>query len=322
MAGQQRVNNMFFSIDTLTQNVPGIQNELRNVIESEDVKFNIIYEDDEDLTIQYDDTRQIGQRCDEGPFSVLALCSANYKFSHMNEDERSLVMDIEHYLKQEGPFRAGLENVLLWHILAGVFHEPQLRGVDIWTNAPSSSPRMNNILQSIIRNICRALRTPLTEEQPPSEEQPPPEEPLFIRHKRVTKSRYMDRDRREDRHMLCTNHLNSIHVNPIYRDALQNRVVCIIDDYITHGNTFESLRVLLTKCNVKRVIHFAIGKFWTWEESGGQQYKALSCEIVQGDVYMPENRQYQFGNDNRVNCVFKDEARDELSQLARIIENI
>jgi len=105
-------------------------------------------------------------------------------------------------------------------------------------------------------------------------------EPLFIRHTATKKSRGDKQDVRQ-RNDYCLKHFRSIRVNEKYKGKLKGRVVCVFDDYLTHGNTFEALRNLLIKCKVKKIIFVSIGKFKRSYES---QYIQKSFSI-EGDVY-------------------------------------
>ena len=109
-------------------------------------------------------------------------------------------------------------------------------------------------------------------------------EPIFIRHTATSRSRFDNRDHRQ-RNDYCQKHFQSIRVNDKYKGKLKGRVVCVFDDYFTHGNTFEALRNLLIKCEVKKIIFVSIGKFERRNESEYVQ-KSFSIE---GDVYSGNN---------------------------------
>lgn len=103
-------------------------------------------------------------------------------------------------------------------------------------------------------------------------------EPIFVRHKQTCKSRF-DKNRQDEDY--CQKHFQSIRVNDVYRGKLMGRVVCVFDDYLTHGNTFETLRNLLVACKVKKIIFISIGKF---KRSNEDKYIQKSFSI-QGDVH-------------------------------------
>ncbi|XP_077987292.1 uncharacterized protein LOC144441906 [Glandiceps talaboti] len=254
----------------------------------------------------FDIQRHFFYRCASSSDLILALCSANYYFTDMNEREKSLIEEIEEYLKK-GCGRREVQKALLWHILAGILHGPAFQDVDIWTYAPSSSQGPNPILETVIQGVCHALR------------RSPPDQQLFVRHTRVEKSQFMGRERRCSKQLeLCKDHLYSINVNPAYRSKLKNKTVCIVDDYITLGTTFESLRNLLKACDVKRVILFAIGKFWTKSEHSWPTHKSLSFKIT-GDVYEAGRYQCEYVREEDSWAVFDEYARNEIINIAKVI---
>ena len=105
-------------------------------------------------------------------------------------------------------------------------------------------------------------------------------ESIFIRHTATHKSRFDNRNVRQ-MNDYCQKHFRSIRVNDKYKGKLKGRVVCVFDDYLTHGSTFEALRNLLIKCDVKKIIFVSIGKFQRNDESEYVQ-KVFNIE---GDVY-------------------------------------
>ena len=70
-------------------------------------------------------------------------------------------------------------------------------------------------------------------------------------------------------------------MNEHYKGKLKGRVVCVFDDYLTNGNTFESLRNLLVACQVRKIIFVSIGKFRSSDENCYVQ-KSFT---ISGDVY-------------------------------------
>ena len=58
---------------------------------------------------------------------------------------------------------------------------------------------------------------------------------------------------------------------------LKGRVVCVLDDYTTSGNSFEAARSLLLAAGVKRVVMLALGKF-------GSKYN-YETFAIKGDLF-------------------------------------
>ena len=141
-------------------------------------------------------------------------------------------------------------------------------------------------------------------------------EPIFIRHTETSKSRFDRRDVRQGNDY-CQKHFQSIRVNEKYTGKLKGRVVCVFDDYLTHGNTFEALRNLLIKCEVKKIIFVSIGKFKRTRES---QYVQKSFSI-EGDVYSGKYTA-KFSTVAKHDVEFDDAARRSLENLTELAEHL
>ena len=157
--------------------------------------------------------------------------------------------------------------------IAAIAHDPELKEVEYWAVAPSSSIGPNPVLNKLKEHIQFMM----------CGEVAPGEAPLFIRHKAVTKARFDQEKRKEAGYW--QKHLSTIMVNKEYRGKMEGRVVCIIDDYLDHGNMFETLRNLLIACQVKKIFCIAIGKFLVWSENTYTQKTATFT----GDVYSKNN---------------------------------
>ena len=138
-------------------------------------------------------------------------------------------------------------------------------------------------------------------------------EPIFVRHKVTNKSRF---DRREVRQQnnYCQKHFESIYVNDKYKGKLRDRVVCVFDDYLTHGSTFETLRNLLVSCKVKKIIFVAVGKF---KQNFEYAYAQKSFSI-KGDVHKANKYTATFDNDARHAVEFDDDAKRSLRDLRHL----
>lgn len=159
-----------------------------------------------------------------------------------------------------------IKKVLLFTSIA-IAHDTDFREVQDWAVAPSSSRLPNQIMEELKEHV----RWMMNGRKPA---------PIFIRHTGTSKSRFDGPQRQMDMNY-CQKHFRSIRVNEAYRGKLRGRVVCVFDDYLTHGNTFEALRNLLVACGVKKIIFVSIGKFMRSNENAYAQ-KLFS---IDGDVH-------------------------------------
>ncbi|MFV8366191.1 phosphoribosyltransferase [Flavobacterium sp. XS1P27] len=75
----------------------------------------------------------------------------------------------------------------------------------------------------------------------------------------------------------CDSQFDSIILNPWFKGKISGKNVCIIDDFTNHGSSCETVRHLLKKAGVNKIIFISIGKF-------RYDYKKFDYEI-EGDVY-------------------------------------
>lgn len=196
---------------------------------------------------------------------LYALTSANNN-SATSEEESVIIDGFRDFLKNGN--RDTYYEALFFHFISGVMKSDDLRKIDIWGIMPSSGLTLNSDMLEI-KERCRYLTNKgLTE-------------PLFIRHTQVQKSHYTSFDERIA--IGSSKHLKSINLNPFYRKKLRGKTVCILDDYVTNGTSFEALRNLLLNAGVARIIFVAIGRFKKWPNG---IYQKEDYEIS-GDVFTP-----------------------------------
>lgn len=99
---------------------------------------------------------------------------------------------------------------------------------------------------------------------------------FFLRYKQISPSHNLHYNQR----LWCSRHFDSIMLNPFYRDKLRNRTVCVLDDFLTHGTSFEVVRNLLTHEKVKKIYCIALGSF--------EQPYIKQSYTLNGDLYSPD----------------------------------
>lgn len=160
------------------------------------------------------------------------------------------------------------QNYLITFLLTAIAHDPDFREVQDWAVAPSSSTGPNEVMEGLKEYV----RCMMNGRKP---------QPIFIRHTATTKSRFDGPVRQQMNY--CQKHFQTIRVNDdmTYKDKLRGRVVCVLDDFLTNGNTFEALRNLLVACGVGKIIFLSIGKF----QSSGENCYTQKDFNIQGNVH-------------------------------------
>lgn len=200
--------------------------------------------------------------------TVLSLTSAN-TFGNHSVEELEMVNGFRKYLKDgEKP----MEIILLCHFLASISNNPEFREIKDWAIMPSSGIELNKdmwLFKEKARELMNGKKM----------------EPIFIRHTATFKSH----DPRNAAFRLpCDRHFDTIVLNDKYKGKLKGRTVCVFDDYLTNGTTFETARNLLKKEGVKKVFFVSLGRF-------GKKYTKQNY-VLSGDVY---NKGYSYKFINR-----------------------
>ena len=150
------------------------------------------------------------------------------------------------------------------HFLSSLYTTEIFKEVDIWGYYPSSSS--SNDEGEVMADFCTLARETYKKRS---------HGPLFIRH-RPSPQRHVGGGERTD----ATSQLETIHLNPEYRERLDGKTVAVLDDYLTYGVSFGVAAALLKKAGAVKVVAGAMGKF-------GNCANTYDIEINDADVYAP-----------------------------------
>lgn len=234
----------------------------------------------------------------DGNTSVYALTSANTK-GNVTADEKTMVEGFRSLLKYgNGKYFGALE----YHFLASLIHTEELKNVDIWGVMPSSSGTYNDDLFAL-KERARILMGKKQKEN------------VLVRHTRIVKSHSI-RDNNE--RLYCDRHLASIKLNPYFKkgNKLKGKTVCIIDDYLTNGTSFETARNLLLKAGVRKIIFISLGRF---RRFSGVEYYRQDYELI-GDIYS-NTFSFDLLNEQNLRGVYNNNAKKDIENLYDILFN-
>lgn len=224
---------------------------------------------------------------------VYSLISGNSKLGGVTKDERELVQGFEDFLKRG---KIDYYEILFYHFLAGISNLKLFKEIDIWGIAPSSGTTFSKEMMEFKDRARYLMKKRYTKEG----------ENLFLRHMPIQQSKRLENSVRisEGAGRL----LDSLYLNPEYKVA--GKVVCIFDDYLNHGNTFEAMRNMLKVAKAKKIIFVSLGKF-------RKDYIYQTYEI-DGDVTIPNG--FTFKEIDREYIPYKcnDNARKEVERLHKI----
>lgn len=222
--------------------------------------------------------------------TLIALCDAREYYAV--SDELEMLKQYKGVLKfNKEPY----QYAVYFHYVCNLLNDDRFRDVDYWMAVPSSSGSNNNYVYEMITNTRYLMNDRKKED-------------LFIRHKPAQKSTYMDKAERI--YLGCTRHFDTIHLNPKYKGKLKGKKICIIDDYVTNGTSFETIRNLLENEGVKEIILLAIGSF-------KKPYIKENYRI-EGNVYEKAFK-YELLNRETIRVVANDYAREAIRNIYSII---
>jgi hypothetical protein len=175
------------------------------------------------------------------PVEVYAIIRANSFRRSTPTGERETVTNVTNYLKRRnGGGHATTMDAIRLHLLGVVAHRGFLRDVQDWGYFPSSrSPSAAEPEPSGMMEEFKEFLRYYGHGRKPA--------PIFLRTATIPSSHSGDGGRNPARQF------PSLQLNPVYAGKLKKRTVCIVDDFITSGGSFEAARALLEREGAAKV---------------------------------------------------------------------
>ena len=184
-------------------------------------------------------------------------------------------------------------DILYYYLSSMIAKDTDMQQITDWAIFPSSNTSLNsemNTFKERIRYLMNGKK----------------KEPLFIRYEPITKSHTLSTYER----LPCDRHFGSLHINPYYQQKLNGHTICVLDDYLTNGTSFETARNLLLHENVKQIYFIALGSF-------SKNYTMQNYELS-GDLYSP-NYTYKLITRSEIIPKFNSDALSMIEQLSQLI---
>ena len=212
-----------------------------------------------------------------------SLVDARYKYWSESEEEEDLVSGFQALIKEKKPYAEKYRKILLYHFLAGMTNSSEFDDIELFGVIPSSNCEVNEYIYDFMTHVrvLKGKRLPKNY----GEEVPVRDKNLLIRHKPKMQNHGGGRTSQERTIIGAKEEFESLHLNPDYKKrmeklAAEDRLnICIFDDYITHGNSFNAIRNILKKVGANRVVFVSIGSFV-------KDFQKWDYEIL-GDVFSP-----------------------------------
>ena len=240
--------------------------------------------------------------------TALSLMDGRYKYKAKTENERDMVEHFEQLLKF-GQSR-NYYDILLYHFLAGMTNSKLFDDIELFGMIPSSDCSLNKDIFGFMRQtrIIKGKHIPRKLIYG---------ENLLLRKNPKQKAHLSySTDQRaimgavEEFKTLCINPDFKNKINTLRKSGKFN--VCIFDDYMTHGNSFNAVRNLLKQLGANKIIFVSLGNF-------GKPFQKRDYAI-NGDVY---NIGYTYNmiNSSIKSLSYNDTAKDEVSELYEIFNS-
>lgn len=200
---------------------------------------------------------------------VYTLLDAKFRYFSTSANEKKMIENFRETI--HGDEKNNFFKILKYALIAALSnHNDIFDEIDIWSIFPSSTIALDHKMIEFKKSI---QFNSITKNTKFSEKEF--EENLFIRHTQKEKSDDIPLTVRNTKGSVVN--LETIHLNPLFKNDLKGKTVCVIDDFLNHGYSFEAARNILRAAGVKNIILLALGVYQNNYEY--QNYK------IKGDIF-------------------------------------
>ncbi len=213
--------------------------------------------------------------------TAYSLVDARYGKYADTEEEKVMVQNFQRLLKDHQSL--SYRRILLYHFLAGMTSNMDFDDIELFGMLPSSNCDVNEYVFDFMTQVRLLKGKQLPKRY--KTDVPPVETNLLIRHTPKNQNHNGGRERQARINLGARDEFRTLIINPDYKkriDTLRKEGrfnVCIFDDYMTHGNSFNAVRNLLEELGVNKIIFVSIGIFRS--EFQKRDY------TITGDVFSP-----------------------------------
>lgn len=240
--------------------------------------------------------------------TALSLMDGRYKYKSKTENERDMIEHFEQLLKF-GQSR-NYYDILLYHFLAGMTNSKLFDDIELFGMIPSSDCSWNRDIFSFMRQTRIIKGKHIPRKLTYGENLLLRKIPKQKAHLTLSTDQRSILGAQEEFRTLCINPDFKNKINSLRKSGNFN--VCIFDDYMTHGNSFNAVRNLLKQIGANQIIFVSLGNF-------GKPFQKRDYTIY-GDIY-----DVGYTYSPLSSCVkyltYNDTAKDEVSELYDIFNS-
>lgn len=187
---------------------------------------------------------------------VLSLADARtYEYFIKSNEEKQVLDEFKRILK--GGERDYYE-MFLYHFLSSISNNNSLfKDINYWGFFPSSD---NKIESNPMFHFKEKIRQIMKGQPLHKDEDYRKYKNLLVRHTPTYKS-HDEKNTPKRIKLGSSNHFETIRLVQGYKGKLRNKNICIFDDYLTHGSSFECARNLLRNEGVNKLIFVSLGRY-------------------------------------------------------------
>ena len=240
--------------------------------------------------------------------TAYSLVDARYIKYSISQKEEVMVRNFQKLLKDNES--QNYSRILLYHFLAGMTSNMDFDDIELFGMLPSSNCDVNDYVFDFMTQVRLLKGKQLPKRYTPDVQ--PAATNLLIRHTPKNQNHNGGRERQTRIELGAKDEFRTLIINPDYKkriDTLKKKGrfnVCIFDDYMTHGNSFNAVRNLLEKLGANKIIFVSIGIFKSTFQR--RDY------TINGDVFKPgytyQLEKYQPIDKYEINCNAKQEVTD------------
>lgn len=248
--------------------------------------------------------------------TCVSLMDARYGAYAKDYKEKDMIKNFQ-YLLKSGTSR-NYYRILLYHFLAGMTNTDFFDDIELFGMVPASNCTLNPDIFEFMTQVRQLKKKKLPRNYMSTTMCKPEETNLLIRYlpKRQAHISHSAEERAE---LGAKDEFATIYINPEYKRRIDNLKkngnfkVCIFDDYMTYGNTFNAIRNLLEFLGANKIVFVSMGLFQ-------HTFQKNDYDII-GDVY--DNKYtYKLRSTTLLNnFTIDNDAKQEVSDLYDIFNS-
>ncbi|MCI9127860.1 MAG: hypothetical protein HFG28_11885 [Eubacterium sp.] len=193
-----------------------------------------------------------------------SLMDARYGAYAKDYKEKDMIKNFQQLLKI-GTNR-NYYQILLYHFLAGMINTDFFDDIELYGMVPSSDYTLNLDIFEFMTQVRLLKKKRLPKNYMYASDCKPEKTNLLIWHTQKKKA-HINRSVEDRVSLGAEDEFSTIHIHPDYRERIDllksggRFNVCIFDDYMTYGNTFNAVRNLLEALGANKIVFVSMGLF-------------------------------------------------------------